>query len=149
MVRHLTRTSMEELTRSLVAEGCWDSIDANVKLFCLPERPLSLNLRWFTPKLQLFYLQKYPASESLRSHESLPVGIYRADPLKLAQNFNEYLDNIVKYHLLEQSEFIVRAWENNKSNRVLSVLFRWFQESKGTVSSPSLLFSESCISDKN
>ena len=64
----------------------------------------------------------------------MPVGIYEAEPLKLAQSFNGYLDNIVDHNLEEQSRFILQVQELDHSSQVLDASFRWFNKERETVS---------------
>ena len=134
---YLTQGSMEEFTQTLVAGDLWDSLDTNARVSCLPGRPLYLNIRRFTPNFPLCSIQQDPQSQTMQIQDSLPVGIYGADPIKLARTFNDYLNNIARNHLVEQTEFIFQVREADRpdhSSRVLSILFMWFERWKETVS---------------
>lgn len=133
MKRHLTTSSMEYLTRSIVAENGWDSFDVNGKVSFLPGYPIQLHVRRFIPKLQLFSLQKSLETGTLYTQNSSSVGIHEANPLKLAQSLNQYLNAIVDSHLAEQSELVLRLQQHNLSSQVLKILFEWFQTSKERV----------------
>jgi hypothetical protein len=126
---------MQELIRAIVADDGWDALDTGVKISCLPGQPLRLNVRTFAQRSIISSLQRDPESRSLHTHDSLPLGIYGADPLKLAQIFNKYLNNIVENHLLDHSDFVLRVQYLDHSSRALEVLFRWFHEWRETVSS--------------
>lgn len=134
IARHLTQESLEQLTESTVAGDLWDSTDANARVFCLPGQPLSLKLRRFVPKRDLIPLQRDSESNTVQIPEFLPVGIYGADPIKLALNLNDYLNKVVNNHLLEQTLLILPVNETHQSNWVLNILFEWFQSWKETVS---------------
>jgi hypothetical protein len=133
LARHLTRSSMQELTGSFVADDHWNSLDTSVNVSCLPGQPLRVNVRTFIPRQNIFSVQKDPESQSFHTHNSLPVAIYGADPLKLAQSFNKYLNNIVETHCAKHSNFVLQVRTDDHSSRVLDILFEWFYEWRETV----------------
>lgn len=135
MVRHLTIDSMNEFTRWVVSEDRWDSVGVNVRLSCLPRQPLHFKVRKFVPSCHLLSHGKEPGTSTLRSRDSLSVGIYKADPELMAKTFNKYVDNIVDNNLMDHSAFLLRLCEGNHSSRVLDCLFDWYYAWKKEVNS--------------
>jgi hypothetical protein len=139
---HLTRSSMQELTRSFVADDHWDSFDTGVKVSCLPGQSLRVSVRAFVPRQSTSSVQKDPESQSFHTRNSLNVAIYGADPLKLAQNFNNYLNSIIGSHFVKHSNFVLQVRNDDHSSRVLDILFEWFHEWRETVRPSNLLASD-------
>lgn len=133
MVRHLTRGSMDEFTRSIVVKDRWESLEVPVRLSCLPGQPLFLNVSRFMPLCHLYSLQTHANSRATALRYSLPVGIREANPEIMAETFNTYLDTIFDKHLVEYSSLMLDIRGFDHSSRALMVLFKWLQAWKEKV----------------
>ena len=133
VVQHLTQGSMEEFTRSVVAQDIWENQECSVQLCCLPKRPINLSVTRFLPAHHLYSFHKKNASTKIDIRYSMPLGIRRPNTRALAETFEEYLDELIGNHLIEYGAFMARK-RGNYSSKVLAVLCEWFDTWKERVS---------------
>jgi hypothetical protein len=134
MIKHLTPNCMESFTRSVVVEDGWEPLDVGVRLSCLPGQPLHLNVRRFVPSYHLYSVQTKHNSNVISLRYSLPVGIYDADPERMARSFSIYLDDIIDKSLIAYASFMIKLLGTNNSSRTLMVMCTWLKMWKHEVS---------------
>ena len=139
MIQHLTPNYMELFTRSVVVEDGWGPSDVGVRLSCLPGQSLHLNVRRFVPSFQLYYIQTQHNPNAVSLQHSLPVGIYDADPKRMARSFSKYLDELIDKSLISYASFMIKFLGTNDSSRTLMVMCMWLKMWKHKVS-PPLIF---------
>ncbi|KAK0102375.1 hypothetical protein ONS95_005997 [Cadophora gregata] len=145
MTQHLTSDYLHDFTKSIVSNGLWESLDMTAKLSCIPDLPLVLTLRRFSPTRDLMSLQRDPGTR-IDFRSPLPLGVHDFGTQDMAENLNNYLDGIVENHLDSKCiSFLLQFRHRDHSSRVLYQIFSWFQEHKNHMPNCEVILMKSAI----